>query len=167
MPTFKYTAKTPEGKSVSGTLVADSAGDVVGELRRKNLVVLDMKESAGKSSKGLALLDPSKGNVKPGRAKKDELVVFTRQLATMISSGITLLDSLEILAEQILNPGFRKTVKVIAADVRGGSDFSQALNRHPKCFKSIYVSMVKAGEVSGQLDEILIRLAEYRSLLLA
>ena len=159
MPTYKYSAKNQAGKTVSGTLTAGSAGEAVGELRRKNLVILDVKE-AKKGGQGFAVAVNKEG-VKPGKAKKDELVVFTRQLATMISSGITLLDSLEILAEQQSNPAFRKTVKVIAGDVRGGSDFSQALSRHPKCFKDIYVSMVKAGEVSGQLDDILVRLAEY------
>lgn len=163
MPTYKYNAKTAAGKNVSGTISAESQSDVIGELRRKNLVIMDVKESGkrgggGGQSFGLSL---TKEGVKAGKAKNDEMVVFTRQLATMISSGITLLDSLEILADQQSNVAFRKTVKVIAGDVRGGSDFSQALAQHPKCFKSIYVSMVKAGEVSGQLDDILIRLAEY------
>jgi len=163
MPTFKYLAKTPEGKTVDGVVSAGSAGEAVGELRRKNLVILKVAEAsgrAGKEGKG-GLLNLSGEKAKPGKARKDELVVFTRQLATMISSGITLLDSLEILAEQIQTPGFRKTVRVVAADVRGGSDFSNALNRHTKVFKPIYVSMVRAGEVSGQLDDILVRLAEY------
>lgn len=166
MPTFKYSAKNAEGKTVSGTLTAESAGQVVGELRRKNLVILDVKEAkrgvrgGGGKGKGKGLSFPKPG-AKPGKARKDELVVFTRQLSTMISSGITLLDSLEILAEQIQNPGFQKTVKVVSEDVRGGSDFSQALSKQHRVFKPIYVSMVKAGEVSGQLDEILVRLAEY------
>ncbi len=164
MPTFKYAAKTAEGKSVNGTVVAESASEAVGELRRKNLVIMDVKEAAKGSGgqKSIGQLLNNKEAAKPGKAKKDELVVFTRQLSTMISAGITLLDSLEILADQIQNPKFRKTVKVVAQDVRGGSDFSAALARHPKCFKAIYVSMVKAGEVSGQLDEILIRLADYQ-----
>ena len=164
MPTFKYSAKTTEGKAVTGTVVADSASEVVSELRRKSLVIMDVKESAkgGGGQKALGSLLNSKEAAKPGKAKKDELVVFTRQLSTMISAGITLLDALEILAEQISNPRFRKTVKVVAQDVRGGSDFSAALGRQQKCFSDIYVSMVKAGEVSGQLDEILVRLADYQ-----
>lgn len=165
MPTFKYSAKSAEGKTISGTLSAGSAAEAVGELRRRNLVVFDLKASGKGGGGGAAALSGMLGNdpekAKPGKAKSDELVVFTRQLSTMICAGITLLDALEILSEQILNPGFKKTVKVIAADVRGGSDFSQALGQHHKTFKPIYVSMVKAGEISGQLDEILIRLAEY------
>ena len=167
MPTFKYSAKSTEGKTVTGTLVAESAAGVVSELRRRNLVVFDLK-SAGKragssnSAGGIgSMLGKDLEKAKPGKAKSEELVVFTRQLSTMICAGITLLDALEIISEQIENLGFKKTVKVIAADIRGGSDFSKALSNHPKTFKPIYVSMVKAGEISGQLDEILIRLAEY------
>src|SRR5262249_60476116 len=90
------------------------------------------------------------------------LVIFTRQLSTMISAGIPLLESLEVLAGQIDNPGFAKTMRLVAEDVRGGADFSTALGRQPTVFQPIYVSMVKAGEVSGHPDEILVRLAEYQ-----
>jgi type IV pilus assembly protein PilC len=161
MPTFKYSAKTAEGRTVNGTLTADSAGEVVGELRRKNLVILDVKATAKRGGAKGNRSNSMRARAKPGKPRKDELVVFTRQLATMISSGITLLDSLEILAEQIQSPGFHKTIKTVSDDVRGGKDFSQSLARHSKVFKPIYVSMVRAGEVSGQLDEILVRLAEY------
>ena len=162
MPTFKYAAKTSEGKTISGTLVANQPSEVVGELRRKNLVVLDVQETSRRSTPG-ATTGPrgQKVAARPGRAKGEELVIFTRQLSTMISAGIPLLESLEVLAGQVDNPGFAKTLKVIAEDVRGGADYSTALSRQPKVFKPIYVSMVKAGEVSGQLDEILVRLAEY------
>src|SRR5262245_6049052 len=157
MPTFKYSAKTTDGKTIRGTVVSNTPAEVVGELRRKSLIVLDIQEmskrTAGTGAKGAA--------ARPGKAKKDELVIFTRQLSTMISAGIPLLESLEVLSAQVDNPGFAKTLKVVSEDVRGGSDFSTALGRQPKVFKPIYVSMVKAGEVSGQLDEILIRLAEY------
>ncbi len=163
MPTFKYAAKTNDGKTIRGTLVAAAAGEVVGELRRKNLVVLDVEEtSKTASSESSSTPGGQKMAAKPGRAKKDELVIFTRQLSTMISAGIPLLESLDVLAQQITNPGFAKTLRVVTDDVRGGSDFSTALSNHPKVFEEIYVSMVKAGEVSGQLDEILVRLAEYQ-----
>jgi len=162
MPSFKYAAKTQEGKTITGTVTAATAGDVVGELRRKNLVVIDIREGRAAGSKSA----PNQGkggkiSSRPGRPSGDELVVFTRQLATMISAGITLLDSLEILAGQIGNPRFRRTVQMVADDVRAGADFSAALAKHSRAFQQIYVSMVRAGEVSGQLDEILARLAEY------
>jgi type IV pilus assembly protein PilC len=161
MPTFKYAAKTSDGKTINGSVVANAPADVVSELRRKNLVILNVQET---SKRAAATSDGPRGMKtagRPGRARKDELVIFTRQLSTMISAGIPLLESLEVLAGQIDNPGFAKTMKIVAEDVRGGSDFSTALSRQPRVFVQIYVNMVKAGEVSGQLDEILVRLAEY------
>jgi len=167
MPTFKYSAKTSDGKTIQGTLVANAPGEVVSELRRKNLVILDVSETSKRGGGGAVAsvaggATGGKFAARPGRARKDELVIFTRQLSTMISAGIPLLESLEVLAGQIDNPGFAKTMRMVAEDVRGGLDFSTALSRQPKCFQPIYVSMVKAGEVSGQLDEILVRLAEYQ-----
>lgn len=160
MPTFKYAAKTNDGKTIRGTLVAAAPADVVGELRRKSLVVLDVEETGHASA---ASGPPgSRTTAKPGKARKDELVIFTRQLSTMISAGIPLLESLDVLSSQIDNPGFARTLKLVADEVRGGSDFSTALSRQPKVFVPIYCSMVRAGEVSGQLDEILVRLAEYQ-----
>jgi type IV pilus assembly protein PilC len=160
MPTFKYAAKTADGKTISGTMVAAAPAEVVGELRRKALVVLDVEET-NRAAQASAAAGPRVAS-KPGRAKKDELVIFTRQLSTMISAGIPLLESLEVLSQQVDNPGFAKTLRLVVDDVRGGADFSSSLSRHPRVFVPIYCSMVRAGEVSGQLDEILVRLAEYQ-----
>lgn len=161
MPTFKYAAKTSDGKTLRGTLVAAGPSEVVGELRRKNLIVMDVEETSRAGAAAAAAAGP-RFAAKPGKAKKDELVIFTRQLATMIGAGIPLLEALDVLSLQVDSPGFAKTLRVVTDDVRGGSDFSTALSRHPKSFAAIYVNMVKAGEVSGQLDEILVRLAEYQ-----
>ncbi|MBN2405005.1 MAG: type II secretion system F family protein [Coriobacteriia bacterium] len=95
------------------------------------------------------------------RVKSDVLVVFSRQLATMISSGITLLESLEVLAEQSTDRNLKRIVNTVIEDIRSGKDFSTALARHPKAFALMFVNMVRAGEASGQLDIILVRLAEY------
>jgi len=161
MPTFKYAAKTNDGKTISGTMVAAAPAEVVGELRRKSLVVLDVEETNRAAAASAAAAGPRVAS-KPGRAKKDELVIFTRQLSTMISAGIPLLESLEVLSQQVDNPGFAKTLRLVVDDVRGGADFSSSLAKQPKVFAPIYCSMVRAGEVSGQLDEILVRLAEYQ-----
>jgi type IV pilus assembly protein PilC len=163
MPTFKYAAKTSDGKTVRGTLTANAPADVVADLRKKNMVILDVQETSKRAGAPAAGASGGPAAVKgrAGKARKDELVIFTRQLSTMISAGIPLLESLEVLSNQIDNPGFSKTMKMVAEDVRGGSDFSNALGKHPRVFVKIYVNMVKAGEVSGQLDEILVRLAEY------
>jgi len=89
------------------------------------------------------------------------LVIFTRQFATMIGAGIPVLECLHILQEQAEDPGFGRALNQVVEDVRGGSDLSQALAKHPKCFERIYINMIRAGEASGQLDTILVRLAEY------
>lgn len=156
MKTFRYSAKTNEGKTVNGSLQAADKTEVVGELRKRNLTILDLKEQGGAFS-GL-----SQRVVKPGKPRKrEELVIVTRQLATMIGSGITLLESLQILIDQAETPAFRQTLRMVTDDVKQGQDLSRSLLKHPRVFSELYINMVKAGEVSGQLDEILVRLAEY------
>jgi type IV pilus assembly protein PilC len=103
-----------------------------------------------------------KVTARSAKVKLKELVIFTRQLSTMISAGIPLLECMEILAEQQENPGFKVVLEEIVLDVRSGTDFSTALSKHPRVYEDIYVNMVRAGEVSGQIDEILTRLAEYQ-----
>ncbi|MBU0755235.1 MAG: type II secretion system F family protein [Planctomycetes bacterium] len=159
MTTYKYTAKNMEGSTVKGSMDAQSEGEVVGELRKKNLIIMGIQEDSARKNKGGGI--SLKAGAKPGKPRKDDIVIFTRQLATMISAGITLLDALEILVSQMENPGFKKTLSNVAEDIRTGNDLSRALSKHPKSFSDIYVNMIKAGEVSGQLDEILVRLAEY------
>jgi type IV pilus assembly protein PilC len=96
------------------------------------------------------------------KVKLAEMVIFTRQMATMIAAGIPLLECLEILAEQMDNPGFKAVLEDVVYEVRGGTDLSTAMGKHPRVFEDIYVNMIRAGEVSGQIDEILLRLAEYQ-----
>jgi type IV pilus assembly protein PilC len=166
MAEFTYQARNAAGKTVSGSVHAANESDALGELRRQNLVVVSLTEKAAKKAAwNLTLFDssgPKKGpNLKRVRVKEADLIVFTRQLATMLSAGIPLLECLEILAEQAEDVGFRAVITQVVDDVRAGSDFSEGLKKHPGCFSNIYVNMIKAGEASGQLDEILGRLADY------
>jgi type IV pilus assembly protein PilC len=156
MSQFRYAAKDGRGKKVSGTVDARDRSEVVTELRRRNLTVLDIREAGG----GAAAVRRRGRSRRPG-AKREELVLFTRQLATMVASGVPLLESLEILHEQAESAPFAATVSRLIQEVRSGKDFSRALESCPKVFSHLYVNMVRAGEVSGQLDVILIRLAEY------
>ncbi len=162
MQTFKYRAKNAAGKTVSGTISGDSQQEIIGSLRKKNLTVVKIRttgeEKTKKKSQGTFW--SLKGNTRPN-AKTGELVVFTRQLSTMIGAGIPLLESLEILHEQATNPGFAFVLDSLIEDIRGGSDLSMAMDKYPKVFSNIFVSMIRAGEVSGQMDEILVRLAEF------
>lgn len=160
MPKFKYQARNADGKRLNGTIVAQNENDAVGELRKQQLTVLSVKPEGGTG--GFFSMQIGGKKAPRARVRADDLVVFTRQLATMISAGIPLLESLEILAEQVDDKGFQYVLGDIVDSVRSGTDFSAALAMHPKIFEKIYVNMIRAGEASGQLDEILNRLAEYQ-----
>lgn len=161
MNTFKYAAKGPGGKTVEGTIEAADKNEAVNELRKQNLVVMRVDEASGVSLKKKGG-DAKKKKGAAARCKRAELVIFTRQLSTMISAGLALLESLEVLAAQAETPGMRATCEKLATEVRGGTDLSVAMESCPKVFDPLYISMVRAGEVSGQMDIILERLADYQ-----
>ena len=167
--TFTYKAKKTGGGMVSGKVKASSEPDAVSDLRRQGLTVISMSRSrgGGKSSDEPGFFSFSVGqrgtvNRSKVRVKDADMVVFTRQLSTMIGAGIPLVESIEILAEQASTAGFRLILEDVSNDVRAGKDLSQALRRHPKIFPDIYINMIKAGEASGQLDVVLSRLADYQ-----
>ncbi|RME05082.1 MAG: type II secretion system F family protein [Planctomycetota bacterium] len=166
MPDYAYEAKDAEGKVVRGSINASDENSAVSTLRRQNLTVTSLKVQTGKSKPKKTLWEILNSGIGSGppkpRIKSQDMVVFTRQLATMLSAGIPLLECLEILQEQAQDPGFKLILEEVVSDVRSGSDLSEALKKHPKIFQRIYVNMVKAGEASGQLEEILDRLAGYQ-----
>lgn len=148
MPVFSYVAKDNQGLKISGIVEATDQHSAIETLHKKSLLVISVKEERLKK-------------VKEGRIKLDDLVVFSRQLATMVESGITLVQALHILSEQSENKILSQTTLKIKEDIESGSGLHEALERHPKIFSNLYVNMVKAGETSGLLDEILDRLASY------
>lgn len=156
---FRYLAKDPSGKTVTGTMSAGSEGQVAQELRKKNLTPVSI-QTGGKSASKEDRKTRGWEKAKP-KASLAELVLFTRQLSTMLSAGIPMLEALEILADQAETANFKRALKGVVDDVRTGGDLSAACEKYPKCFSDIYVSMLRAGEVSGQIDTILERLAEY------
>ena len=163
MVIYRYAAKDANGKTVEGTVQANDRNEAVAELRRQNLVVMRVDEGgAAKRAKGAPKAVRTTGlfAVRPS-CKRSELVVFTRQLATMIGSGLSLLESLEVLAEQAESAGMKVCCNRLVSELRGGSDLSAAMATCPKVFNTLYISMVSAGEASGQMDIILERLAEY------
>ncbi|MCC6406517.1 MAG: type II secretion system F family protein [Planctomycetes bacterium] len=164
MNAFKYAAKKSSGQTVEGTIQADDRNQALAELRKQNLVVLKVEQvggaaapaADGKPKRGIGLM--FQGGPK---ASQQELVLFTRQLSTMVSSGLALLESIEVLGEQAETPGMKKTCVKIATELRSGSDLSSAMEQCPRAFSPLYISMVRAGEASGQMDVILARLADY------
>lgn len=150
MANFKYVAKDQQGKTVTAVLEAKDKTSLIDLLRKRGLVIISIEETKG------ALLKSGQTKV-----KMDDLVVFSRQLATMVDSGIPLVQALDVMAEQIQQPNFQMVVTNLRDSIETGSSLSQALARHPKVFSALFVNMVRAGESSGLLDEILERLADY------
>ena len=151
MPIFAYTAReTASGREIRNTVEALSEQAAIAALLNRNLLVVEIKEKMAK-----------RGQTKGGKVQLADLVVFTRQLATMIDAGIAIVQALQALAEQTPNKVMRDTIKDICSRVEAGESFSEALVRHPKAFNRLYVSMVGAGEKGGLLAEILARLATY------
>lgn len=162
MSQFKYAAKSPDGKTINGVIDAANEPEAVEALRRQNLVVIKLNKSRGYKKAGVP--DGRGGmrsKAKRPSCKKGELVVFTRQLATMVGAGLSLLESLEVLGFQADSEGMKFCCELLVSEVRGGSDLSAAMEKCPKVFNHLYISMVKAGEISGQMDIILNRLADY------
>jgi type IV pilus assembly protein PilC len=151
MPNFAYTAReTATGREIRNTLEAQSEQAAIAALLNRNLLVVEIKEKMAK-----------RGQTHGGRVQLADLVMFTRQLATMVDAGIAIVQALQALAEQTPNKVMRDTIKDVCSRVEAGESFSEALIRHPKSFNRLYVSMVHAGEKGGLLAEILARLATY------
>jgi len=151
MPTFDYTAReTLTGREVRNAVEAASEQAAIAALLNRNLLVLSIQEKIGKTSK-----------TRGGKVRLADLVIFTRQLATMIDAGISVVQSLQALGEQSPNKVMRDVIKNVTVRIESGESFSEALQKHPKTFNRLYVSMVGAGEKGGMLAEILARLATY------
>lgn len=150
MPVFEYKFRTKEGKVVKGFVEAESKEKVNELLHLQGASpVISIKERKGKR------------RPKSGKVKAEEIVIFSRQLTTLIESGIPLVQALEILSEQIKNLYFKEIIIEILGRVTEGSSFHDALARHSRIFSEFYISMVKAGEASGKLSEILNRVSFY------
>jgi type IV pilus assembly protein PilC len=170
MANFQYAALDAKGEQTTGVVSANSEAEAVQQLRAQGLYPTQIQEE-GKGKKGkiapakakgkTAAKKASKGHV-GGRVKPKNLMIFTRQLATLIDSGLPLLRSLTVLEKQEPNPVLKATVASLAENVQGGSTFSESLAQPPRIFNKLYVNMVKAGELGGVLEIVLNRLAEYQ-----
>jgi len=148
--TFQWSGRTLRGTVESGEMVASSREDVIAQLRRKNITATVVTEKAPKARFALR-----------GRVRDKDIVVFTRQFATMIDAGLPLVQGLEILSSQVENKTLARTLNTVKTDVEGGSTYADALKKHPRIFSELYCNMVAAGEAGGILDTILNRLAVY------
>jgi len=150
---FIWAGKSRDGKIQKGEMSASSKDEVIAMLRRQGVIATTVKEKS--ASSGFKI--PGFG----GGVKDKDIVIFTRQFATMIDAGLPLVQCLEILAGQTENKTLAKAVSQIRSDVESGSTYADALGKHPKVFNDLYVNLVAAGEVGGILDTILGRLTGY------
>src|SRR3989344_8438105 len=151
---MKYSYKTLENNAIKkGHIQASSIDEVTRFLRSKNLMIIDIYEQNDKVYEFIQSV--------LYRISFNDVVNFTRQLAIMLNAGLTLINSLDILKKQITNkPALLKMIKQIDDDIRSGINFSSALKKQSQHFGSLYIALVKAGEASGKLDDILLRLAD-------
>jgi type IV pilus assembly protein PilC len=151
MPSYLYTAReTVSGREIRNVVEAATEQAAIAALLNRNLLVVSIQEKVSK-----------KGKTKGGKVRLADLVIFTRQLATMVDAGITIVQSLQALTEQTNDKVMRDTIRDISVRVESGESLSEALQKHPRAFNKLYVSMVGAGEKGGLLAEILGRLATY------
>jgi type IV pilus assembly protein PilC len=150
--TYAYRVRDRKGSLVTGELQADSEDLVLAKLREQHYIPLEVKEKKAGLSKEFHIL--------PEKAKLKDLAVFSRQFATMVNSGLPLLRSLAILEDQTQSKYLARVVGEVRLDVEQGSSLSGALAKHPRAFSELYVSMVRAGETAGTLDDVLLRLAD-------
>ena len=151
MPVFQYTARTLKGELVNDKIDLPSRDDVIAHLRKNRMVVVQVRQAPAE------LRLPKLG----AGIKTRDVVVFTRQFATMINAGLPLVQALDILAQQTENKRLAETTRQVVYDVESGHTLADALRKHPKAYSDLYVNMVAAGEAGGILDTILVRLAQF------
>lgn len=177
MPSYAYTALDARGQEVSDTLEAGNENEAIAALRQAGYYPTSVME-AGKAAKAARGKTAKAPKAKAAGLKKDinisipflerktikpkTLMIFTRQLATLIDSGLPLLRGLNVLGKQEPDPVLRKTIGKLADSVQGGSTFSDGLAQHPKLFNKLYINMVKAGELGGVMELVLVRLADFQ-----
>lgn len=152
---FYYSAKTQEGEEKTGTIEAASRDLAIAALQRRDLVIVSLESAEEGQSfwqKGMAFFE---------RVKERDVVIFSRQMATLFAAKVSVVDALRILISESPNEFFRKSINEVADDIQGGLPISQAFSRHPEIFSNFYVQMVRSGEESGKLEDILNFLADH------
>jgi len=148
---YTYVAVTEFGLKQKGILEANNTKEVIEYLRNNKLTPISIKTVQGNLLENIPLLSG---------VKEGEIVVFTRQLASMIQTGLTLIEALNILKDQVKNPRMKSVILDLIASISGGSSFSQALASHSEIFSEVYIALIKAAEAGGVMDKVLERLAE-------
>jgi len=172
MPTFTFNAVDAKGKETKGTVEAESQNVAIARIREQGLFPTQVTEAGGKAAPAAkkARGRGRKASMQKevhlpmfmvGRVKPKNLMVMTRQTATLIDAGLPLLRALQVLHRQEKHPRLKMILAALAESIQSGSTLAEGMSQHPKVFNRLYVNMVKAGEIGGVLDVVLIRLAEF------
>lgn len=153
-PMFEYIARDGNGEEVNGTLEAENSSHLAGQLKEKGYYVTSIEKKKEKKDLGEYF---NFGN----RVKINDLAVFSQQFAAMIDAGVSLVESLQILREQIDHSRLREVIIEIQEDVETGTGLAESMQKHPDVFPNLYCQLVKAGEAGGVLDQVLNKLAEH------
>ena len=153
MPTFSYTARDSVGQSVTGTLAAAAVADVVRALRQEGKFPITIQPASASAAAA-----EYRGGIKISRA---EVIQLSTQIAIMVDTGVTILDALECVAAQSIQPRMKALLKDVCEQVQAGIDLSAALAKHPKSFPRLYIALIKASEKSGMLPKLLNRATAY------
>jgi general secretion pathway protein F len=169
MPVYEYKGLSEAGKTVGGLLEADSAKTLRANLRKNGIYLTEVlgtadgrvvKGAAG-ASQAAASRDVNLGKLARGRINTDDIAITTRQLATLLGAGVTLVEALTALVDQVEKERLKRILSEVKSRVNEGSSLGDALAVHQKVFGSLYVNMIRAGEHSGALDAVLLRLADF------
>jgi len=155
VPTFRYAAKDQDARSLTGKIEANDVNMVIEELRKRRLIIISIDEEKQRT---LFSKNASKG-AKP--IKAEDVILFARQMATMVDAGIPILQTMDALEDQASNLSFKKVLAQVRDDIRLGASLSAAFAKHPKVFDSLFVNMIKVGESGGVLTTVLERLSSY------
>lgn len=158
MAVFNYQARTPAGEAKSGTIEAPNLELAVTALQRRSLIIISLSPAG--SEKPWYQMDISSFST-GGRVKSKDIVILSRQLATLFEARVPVIDSLKVLAAETTRPKLKTALETVLQDIQGGLSIAQSFSRHPDVFSSFYVNMVRSGEESGKLEEIFNYLADY------
>ncbi|MEW6619995.1 MAG: type II secretion system F family protein [bacterium] len=158
MPTYTYKARNMSGGLVTGTIEAESQRSVILRLKQQHLMVISAEEE--KANPIIEILNKFSVTAL-GRVGLKDLVLFSRQLSTLINAGIPIVQCLNVLIDQVENKNFKKIIMTIREDIEKGASITIAMSKHPGVFNQLYTSMVKSGESGGVLDEVLERISSY------
>ena len=163
MPYFTFTARSSDGKKITGSEEATNKDELASRLQAQDLIVINIKQESAKfksSGSSESRIEPRFKN-RHSRITSHDMVLFCRQLATLLGAGVTILQSLKVISKQVSSQKLDDVISTISEDMERGLSLHEAMARHPRVFSDLWVNLVESGEASGNLAVVLGRLANY------